>query len=130
MIVVDSSVWVAYFRGRDRRVAERLRALLDDDRVALAAPVRLELLLGIPANRFPRLRMLLSALPVFYPSEATWDLLDAWAEQAARAGERFGMGDLLIGAIAAERGIELWSLDRDFERLARLGLLRVYRPPP
>jgi predicted nucleic acid-binding protein len=128
MIFVDTSVWIAFFRGNDTRRCEHLRTLLDGDEVAVAAPVRIEVLSGASRKDLPRLSHLWSALPVFYPEEATWARMEEWLGRAIAAGERFGMGDLLIGAIAAERGAALWSLDSDFARMARLKLLDLYRP--
>ena len=37
-----------------------------------------------------------------------------------------GILDELIGAFAAEVGALVWSLEADFARMARLGLLSVY----
>ena len=76
----------------------------------------------------PRLRRVLSALPLFFPTDGTWALIDEWVERASAAGERFGFAGLLIGALAVERGASIWSLDEDFTRLARLKLLTCYRP--
>src|SRR2546428_204997 len=56
------------------------------------------------------------------------ELIDSWLEPIGNAGERFGMGDLLIAALASEHDATLWSLDRDFERLARLGLITLHSP--
>ena len=96
MILVDSSVWVAALRTGESGEARALRRLLDDDAVALAMPVRLELLAGASARQLHRLRPLFSALPLWIPKESTWWLIDSWIETAARAGQRFGMADLLI----------------------------------
>ena len=126
MIFVDTSVWIAAFRRRPSPEAERLSALLDRDEVALAAPVRIELLSGASKADFPRIARALSALPVFYPNDDTWPRIESWVERAIRAGERFGFADLLIGVIAAERAGSIWSFDADFARMARIGLVRLY----
>jgi predicted nucleic acid-binding protein len=128
MIAVDTSVWVAALRARDSVPAVVLTALLDSDEVALPVPVRLELLAGASRTDRPHLRRALSALPVVYPTDATWFTMDAWIERAAASGERFGLGDLLIGALAAEVGALVWSLDTDFARMERVRLVSLYDP--
>jgi predicted nucleic acid-binding protein len=128
VIVVDTSVWVSVLRSREGPESAVFHRLLDSDEVLLPVPVRIELLAGArKADRLP-LRRALSALPVQYPSDETWQLVDQWVEKAGQAGERFGMGDLLIGALAAEVGALVWSLDSDFERLSRLKLVQIYEP--
>jgi predicted nucleic acid-binding protein len=128
VIVVDTSVWVAALRDGTCHEARVLRALLDADEVALAVPVRIEILASASKRDLPCLRRVLSALPLVYPGEETWQVIDAWLDRAARAGQRFGFGDLLIGALASESGGLVWSLDADFTRMQRTGLVDLYEP--
>lgn len=126
MIVVDTSVWVAALRSEKAREADVLRALLDADDVGLPVPVRAEILSGASRADAGRLGRVLSALPILYPTDDTWHTIEGWIERATRAGDRFGVGDLLIAALSAEAGAVIWSLDADFRRMSRLKFVELY----
>ncbi|MCY4628486.1 MAG: PIN domain-containing protein [Acidobacteria bacterium] len=126
MICADTSVWVNALRDRDSAEGRLLDRLLDEDEIALPVPVRIELLSGVSRDQEPRLRRALSGLPVLSPTGATWERMDRWVRVAAARGHRFGVGDLLIAAIAAEHGTLLWSLDSDVARMERLGFIARY----
>ena len=96
--------------------------------MALAYPVRVELLSGASKRDRPALKRALTALPVIFPSEDTWQIIDEWITRAGEAGHRFGFGDLLIAALARESGALVWSLDTDFGRMRRLNLIELYEP--
>jgi predicted nucleic acid-binding protein len=127
VIFVDSSVWIAGFRG-DPPIRKELTRLIDDDLVALATPVRLELLAGSRRGEVGRLKRVLSALPTFAPQATTWKRVESWIEVATKAGQRFGVMDLLIASTAKEQGAAIWSLDGDFERMAKLRFVKAHRP--
>jgi predicted nucleic acid-binding protein len=126
MIAVDPSVWVSALRSPGSPEAPVFGALLDADEVLLPVPVRTELLGGARKADRARLRRLLTALPLAYPTDRTWRLMDDWTGQAGDRGERFGVGDLLIAALAREAGALVWSLDADFRRMARFEFVDLY----
>ena len=126
MIVVDTSVWIDAHRRPAGRHATVLTSLLDADEVALALPVRLELLAGISRRDRAALVRGLSALPVLRPSDDTWRLIERWVPLAADKGQRFALADLIIAALTAEIGGLVWSLDRDFEQLERLKFVQLF----
>ena len=123
---VDTSVWVAAQRDGKGAEATTLRGLLNADEVALAWPVRYELLAGVAKRHRPALKHALGGLPLAIPTEDTWRLIDGWLGPAADAGHRFGLPDLLIAAVANEQGAIVWSLDRDFEAMEKLGFVQRY----
>ncbi len=126
MIVVDTSVWITALRAADSDVARILRGLLDADEVALPVPVRSELLMGVTGVTRTQLADRLGALATLYPTDDTWRTLDSWTERSARSGHTFSLGDLLVGILATDAGGLVWSLDKDFERMAQLKLVRLY----
>ena len=126
MIVVDTSVWVSAQRHPRAHAAVTLESLIDADEVALAQPVRAELVAGVARRDRLTFKRALTALPVVVPSEHTWQLVEQWVETSADAGQRFGLTDLLIAALADELGALVWSLDADFARMAALNLVKLY----
>ena len=127
MIVVDTSVWVA--ARRDASTAGILDSLLDADEVALALPVRLELWAGTASKDRKAFSRTFSALAQVVPTDDTWPRMADAIARAADAGQRFAFVDMLIGVLAADTGALVWSLDSDFERMERLGLVARYDPP-
>jgi predicted nucleic acid-binding protein len=128
VILVDTSIWIESFRQADSAAARRLTSLIDAAEVALAAPVRVEILSGAALREQARLRRLLSALPCWYPTQESWQRIESWVTLAVAAGERFGVGDLLIASTAVEHGAKLWSRDGDFRRMSELGLVSLFEP--
>src|SRR5262249_13807564 len=63
------------------------------------------------------------------PDAQTWIRIGQWVDGTGHAGERFGIGDLLIAAIAAGGDAALWSLDEDFARMARLEFVGLHGSP-
>ena len=126
MIVVDSSVWIDVMRRPQSSRAVAFRGLLEADLVAVALPVRFELMSGIRKTQRAGFRRALSALPVLRPTDETFRLLESWIEPAADAGFRFSVTDLTIAALAHELEALVWSLDADFEAMEKLGLVRLY----
>jgi predicted nucleic acid-binding protein len=126
VIVVDTSIWIRALRSAATAEAITLRSLLEADEVALAVPVRSELLMGArPADR-TRLERGLKGVPLLYPSDESWRTLDAWTRIASRAGSAFSISDLLIGVLTNEIGGLVWSADSDFARMAGLKLIQRF----
>ena len=127
MIVADTSIWIT--ARRQPLLAKALQELIEADEITLALPVRLELLAGIPKHQRAKFRRVCSSVPQLYPTEETWTSLSGLIERASDAGEHFGLIDLTIASMTAEIGGLAWSLDKDFERMERLGFVSLYALP-
>jgi predicted nucleic acid-binding protein len=126
VIVVDTSVWIA--APRRPYVDKVLQQLIDADEAAVALPVRLELWAGVARHDRKAHRAAFGALPQLVPTDQTWQLLTEWIARAADAGERFTVTDLLIASLTSDIGGLVWSFDKDFERMEKLGFVSLYQP--
>lgn len=130
-IVVDTPVWSAALRrrsGAPSREAEELAKLIDDGRAVLLGPVRQELLSGIrDGDVFKRLRKALAAFPEFRLRANDYEEAAACFNRCRAAGIQGSNTDFLLCAVALERGLAVYSTDRDFERYARVLRVRLHR---
>ena len=120
MILVDSSVWVDFFSARPGRAGDALRKMIEEaEPFALTGIVVAEVLQGLTRN-VGRIEGYL----------AQWDLLEprgfetyreaaAIFRKARAQGVTLTTTDALIAAIALEHGAAVFTLDKDFVRIAR-----------
>jgi predicted nucleic acid-binding protein len=126
VICVDTSVWIEAEREPAGKTAHQLRAMVEDALVALAAPVRLELLAGVSRAEAARFATLAHALTTLVPAPETWLRAERLLVEAGQRGQRFGPVDVLVAAIAKEHALKVWSLDADFARMERLGFVELH----
>ncbi len=130
MILVDSSVWIDYFRGAETLQCERLDALLGDEPLAIGDLILTEVLQGFTSDKdFNQARKLLTSLVVIDLGGREIALQAARNFRTLRA---FGVTvrktiDTLIATRCIESGLTLLHADRDFEPFViHLGLRSVF----
>ena len=126
MIVVDTSVWVDFFKGHDPKVKTKLIDLIDSDQVILVYPVFLELLAGARKSDAQKLKYFLSALNVQMVTAESWFQVEKWIDIARGKGQTFSVMDLLIAAVSDRQSASIWSLDRDFVGMAKCGFIELF----
>lgn len=118
-VLVDTSCWIDYFRGRSP-IAEELADLLAEHAVVLCGPVLAELLAGAPEQQREALRDALAGLPFVDIAYGTWREAGELAQSLRRGGAAVPLLDVLIALAAIRAKVSLWTHDRDFERLAKV----------
>ena len=118
--LVDTTVWVNFFRGGNDSLKERMAGLIADDRVCMTEIIIFELLSGARSQK--EYKMLLkdfSALPA--PSLHAKALQTAWetAFLCRQRGLNIPALDTLIASIAIRHGVTLMHSDRHYDLLSR-----------
>jgi predicted nucleic acid-binding protein len=134
LILVDSSVWIDFLSSSPGRAGAELRRMISDaEPFALSGIVVTEILQGLTRD--------VSQVEHFL---SLWGMLEprgfsTYREAASifRLGRSRGISlttvDTLIAAIALEHQATLFTLDKDFSRIASLTSLKLYplqRPTP
>lgn len=129
MILVDSSVWIDYFRGRVTPQTEKLDSLLGREPLAIGDLMLTEVLQGFDHERdFHRARKMLTSLTIV---ELGGRDIAIQAAQNFRVLRRLGVTprktiDTVIATRCIESGYDLLHSDRDFGPFTRhLGLREV-----
>ena len=123
MILVDTSVWIEFFRGRDPIFSELAERLEETNILALEC-VFAELLQGAKGIRERSLiREMWDSLPHFDETEV---LLRAGEESGQRKWKDLGVGliDAWIVTAARLSGSQIWSLDK--KMLSILSTSQIY----
>jgi predicted nucleic acid-binding protein len=130
LILIDTSVWIDFFSSSPGRAGHELRRMIEEaDPFALTGVVIAEVLQGLKRDAH-RIELHLSL----------WEMLEplgfstySHAASISRLGRSRGVSlttiDTVIAAIAIERDAVLFTLDKDFTRIARFTQLRLYGFP-
>ena len=122
MILVDTSAWVDFFRGRGAH-ATRVDELLESDEVALCGPVVTELRRGIrlDSDRARVLRSLAGCHALAQPP-LLWEEAGELGWFLRRRGAAVKSLDLLIATYALAHRVPVLTSDADFVRMQRAGV--------
>ncbi len=128
MILVDTSIWIEFFRRSSNLDIE---AVVDLDEVVTCLPVIQEVLQGFDDPRAYQLaREAISAFPVVESplSEDVFQLAVDLYRSARRSGLTIRSSvDCLIAACALRSSLTVLHRDRDFDALARIAGLETRR---
>ncbi|HTU61127.1 MAG TPA: PIN domain-containing protein [Polyangiales bacterium] len=128
MILVDTSAWIDFFRGRDP-IARLVDEALEANEAALCGPVHAELRRGL-ANAKERTRVLslLSGCHQLSQPDNLWADAGALGFALRRRGFTTKTLHLLIATYAIHHGASLLTSDRDFADMKKAGIsLRLER---
>ena len=127
MILVDTSVWIDFFSRSPGRAGSELRRMIDEvEPFALTGVVVAEVLQGLTRD-VNRIERYLSLWETLEPRGfSTYREASAISRLARSKGISLTTIDTLIAAIALEHQASLFSLDKDFSRIARITALRLH----
>jgi predicted nucleic acid-binding protein len=129
LILVDTSVWIDFFRASPGWAGAELRRMIAaGEPFALTGIVVAEILQGLTRD-IGHIEAYLSRWTRLEPNGiATYIEAAALFRLARSRGVSLSTVDALIAAIAIEHSASVFTLDADFSRLARITNLRLYGP--
>ncbi len=124
-VLVDTSVWVDYFRGTPSPAAAKLDGLLEERRVFLCGTVELELLQGAKAGEKDMLEDLLSALPYLDSERVDFQTAGFLLNGLRSKGLMVPASDGLIAALCLRHQCPILTLDKHFDHFHQVKKLKA-----
>ncbi len=131
MILVDTSVWIDFFAGRDLpHVATLEQFILDNEDLALCGIILTEILQGIADDAtHRRVRRYLSPLIMLPMHEAVFvRAADIYRKLRKQGITIRKTNDCIIAATALDHHCQLLHNDKDFASMAKHYPLKVVKP--
>ena len=116
MIAVDTSTWIAFFKGDRGEDAEQLDRALRDRQVLMPPAVLTEMLSDPKLS--PQVSQALEELPLIEITPGYWQRAGALRAKVLAKRRKARLGDALIAQSCIDRGIPLLTRDRDFRAFA------------
>lgn len=125
LVMVDTSVWIDFFRGRTPEINDLLKRLLTEDRVARCGAITAELRLGLKPKEKTLVLDLMDALHSIGTTDPDWDLAGDMANNLKMRGITVPLMDALIAAVCIHHKIHLLTLDGLFVHFDKLQMMGI-----
>jgi len=117
-IIVDTTVWIEFFRNPQSPHSNHLKDLLRQRRVVIVGMVLAEIVQGVKAPREADLVLTsLTKLPYSEMTKDRWQQAGEISASLRKKGTTLPLSDLIIAACALAEGGEIYTLDPHFKRI-------------
>ncbi len=119
-ILVDTCIWVDFFKDSDTVLSDRLENLISEDRVILSDVVRSELLIGARDKKeMEELSTVLDGLKIAEIDSKTFIKAGELGFLMRRAGYTLPLTDLIITAQVIYNESLIWTYNKHFSTLEK-----------
>jgi predicted nucleic acid-binding protein len=125
-VLIDTSVWIDFFRRRDVKLIEQIGILLKSGRAIYTGIIALELINGAKGQKeLQALHDVFGAMEKINEMETTHFNAGKIGYEIARKGHTLGVVDLLIAQISIENDLVLMTFDEHFKVIAKYSNLKL-----
>lgn len=120
-ILIDTSVWIEYFRNKSSPIAEKVDRVLDEDEVYVPKIVIAELMQGAKtAREVSIIEDFFDAFHIIDQKEDSWIKAGRLSYSLKKKGKNIHLFDYYIAVIAQEYGCKIFTLNRHFTEIQKI----------
>lgn len=129
LVLIDTSGWICFFSRRGyEEMKKRISTLLEEDRVAIAGPILIELIQGTRnEEEKEKVKAYVKGLHWLPVTDDHWHQSADFAFKLRRKGITSSAIDVLIATLATDYQCSLLHKDSDFDQISRHCSLICYR---
>jgi len=117
-IIVDTTIWIEFFRNPQSPHSNHLKDLLRQRRVVIVGMVLAEIVQAVKAPREADLVITsLTKLPYSEITKYRWQQGGEFSSSLIKNGTTLPLSDLIVASCALAEGCEVYTLDPHFKRI-------------
>jgi predicted nucleic acid-binding protein len=125
-VLIDTSIWVDYFRGTTPLISDKVDAILSEAEICVPMIVLAELIQGAKSDReVAAIEGFLEAFTIVERGPDTWLEAARLSRKLKGRGKTVHLIDCYIAVIAHGSGCTLFTLDGHFQEIAEIMPLRL-----
>ncbi|WP_025183391.1 PIN domain-containing protein [Leptospira kirschneri] len=125
-ILLDSSVWIEYFRNVDSPISLKVDELIDAENIYTNNLILSELVPSLKLRKQSKIIISLEAIERF-PLEIDWEQIIEYQISNLKNGiNKVGVPDLIIAQNVVQNKAMLFTLDKHFKLMSKNIKLKVY----
>lgn len=126
-VLIDTSVWIDYFKDGDNQFAKKVNEVLSFSDVCVPRVVIAELIQGAKSEKeISVIEEFIGAFNIIDQTEDTWIKAGRLSFSMKRKGFTVSIVDCYIAVIANENNCKIFSLDEHFKDIKRFLKLELF----
>jgi tRNA(fMet)-specific endonuclease VapC len=128
-MLIDTSVWIEFFRKKESSISSRLKEYLKLNQACYTGPIAVEVYQGAKTPK--EIQIIDQLLQTIHYVEITrmhYHHAGLISQKAAREGKVFSTIDMILASVAHDEQLLLFSLDTHFQEISRYCILSLVIP--
>ena len=128
-VLIDTSVWIEFFRKKESSISSRLKEYLKLNQACYTGPIAVEVYQGAKTPK--EIQIIDQLLQTIHYVEITrmhYHHAGLISQKAAREGKVFSTIDMILASVAHDEQLLLFSLDTHFQEISRYCKLSLVVP--